>query len=344
MRANIGRVGMAIESIKYLDFRQTFEEEIKMITNTIPSHFYKTLCYDYDTTISSLPSVRDSWFEKNGGIMEFPYKVGDYVKIIDKITEWSSGPGGIFPWADIKVFDIIKITKIEKENGYFSFNGEFRGKNYGFVYNKRTKDKFELVKTLKVKCINNEGVKDLIQIGKIYVVSSQTEKFYYIGDDCEDHTGFYKHRFEIVEEEKEMLEYEAVGPFNAEDLRKSGACDDGIEEFIKIFGFTKPVPVNPESFEQMRMISDCIPFLIRKCFIKKKKEIFYKVGDKFEYNGKYLLSQVGNNSCCLIALAGFHRGNRYKEPANVRDCGKITMAEFSKIAGDCVDKFKKIDD
>ena len=333
---------MAIESIKYLDFRQTFEEEIKRITDTIPNHFYKTFCYD--TAISSLPSVRDSWFEKNiGGFMEFPYKVGDCVKIIDKITEWSSGPGGIYPWNDIKVLDIIKITKIEKENDYFSFNGEFRGKNYGFVYNKKTKDRFELVQTLKVKCIDNEGVRNLIQIGKIYRVESQTEKFYYIGDTCVGNIGFYKDRFEIVEERKEMLEYETIRPFNAEDLRKSGACDDGIEEFIKIFGFTKPVPVNSESLEKMRMISDCIPFLLRKCFIKKKKEVFYKIGDKFEYKGEYLLSQVGNNSCCLIALAGFDRGNRYKDPANVRDCRKITMEEFSKIAGDWVDKFKKID-
>ena len=67
----------------------------------------------------------------------------------------------------------------------------------------------------------------------------------------------------------EVQGYVALRPFTAEDLREAGACDSGIEEFIRHFGFTKPVPITAESIAIMESIPDCISFLLRKDLIAK---------------------------------------------------------------------------
>lgn len=67
----------------------------------------------------------------------------------------------------------------------------------------------------------------------------------------------------------EVQGYVALESFTAEDLRNFGACDSGIEEFIRHFGFTKTVPITAESIAIMESIPDCIPFLLRKDLIAK---------------------------------------------------------------------------
>jgi hypothetical protein len=77
-----------------------------------------------------------------------------------------------------------------------------------------------------------------------------------------------------------------------------------------------------------------------KIKVTKKKEVTYKLGDKFK-NGReiYVLSQVDSNMVCLI---GFKGGNRWENPIQVKDCNCITTKEFSKITSNQIEDFTPI--
>ena len=79
-----------------------------------------------------------------------------------------------------------------------------------------------------------------------------------------------------------------------------------------------------------------------KIKVTKKKEVTYKLGDKFKYGffrEIYVLSQVDSNMVCLI---GFKGGNRWESPIQVKDCNCITTKEFLKITDNQIEDFTPI--
>ncbi len=76
----------------------------------------------------------------------FPYKIGDKLRIIKMPRSWNSGLGGINPLNKIKINDIITITAILKDSPS-GFNGKLEGDDnfYGFTYSQYVKDCYKLV-------------------------------------------------------------------------------------------------------------------------------------------------------------------------------------------------------
>lgn len=179
---------------------------------------------------------------------------------------------------------------------------------------------------MKVKCINDK-CNGLIK-NKIYEVSNEDDCFYYILDKRKEERGYFKFRFEIVEENE--IKYELKESFSAGNLWLISA-GIWIEDFIKEFGFLNKISYLDFSIiEKMKKIDGCIDFLLKKGYIKKKEK-FYSIGQFFLKNRiKYILAQVNYEEVCLIS---FLDGNRWVNPIKVENCYQITQDEFNCIKG-----------
>ena len=147
--------------------------------------------------------------------MDFPYEVGNKLKVVDELNCWASSCCSKCPFDNVKIGDIITISKIgEKGNSnswvgeYVSFAGKVNETEYGFSYSNKTKNCYELIKDKpmkKVRYADKDAVKfDCLTMGKIYEVLKEDEDEYEIIDDDGDRDYFGKEYFELVEEEKIM--------------------------------------------------------------------------------------------------------------------------------------------
>ena len=71
---------------------------------------------------------------------------------------------------------------------------------------------------------------------------------------------------------------------------------------------------------------------------KEEPEVFYKVGDRFEYepdDETYILGRlhIPNKNKMCYGLIGLDGGNMWSDSAFVKDSDKITQAEFEIMAG-----------
>lgn len=187
------------------------------------------------------------------------------------------------------------------------------------------------------------NMKELVNNGKDYIVEAinvtpckghyedirlKGLSWIFVSDSLEPVEIKYKYKYKY--------KYKSLRNFTTEDLRKEGACDNGIEEFIKHFGFTKKVEINSETIKIMETINDCISFLLRKGFIGKIEEKTYSIGDRFETkwcdnkSREYILATIGENKVILISLKN---GYSFCLPKFVKDLGKITEQEMKEITG-----------
>lgn len=98
---------------------------------------------------------------KNKDTMDFPFKVGDQIKVIG-LNKWASGACNKYPFYDVHDGDIITITKIKDYipgNDYISFAGTVNGVEYGFCYSEE--NEYELYKELNMEEITR---KDYLRI------------------------------------------------------------------------------------------------------------------------------------------------------------------------------------
>lgn len=255
-----------------------------------------------------------------------------------------------FPWESLEpVEDKIPKFVMAKETNRGNFI--IQGKIYEVIsedldsYQIRTsrgivgmvyKHRFTKLKTAKyIKEYIDYG---RVELNKFYpVIKEEKHRVNILNDGGEEffyEKGYFKIFGETKTENKKEpeMKYKKLKNFTAEDLRKLGACNEGIEEFIKHFGFTKDVPLTEDSICIMEGITDCIPFLLRNRFIEKgKEEIFYRVGDRFMGpSGESILCSPQVHMASLINLT---TGARWTEMVHVNNSQEITEEEFGKIIG-----------
>ena len=94
-----------------------------------------------------------------------------------------------------------------------------------------------------------------------------------------------------------------------------------------------------------------IYYLAREGFIRPiEPEVFYKVTDKFKYNGPaksiqgvYMIAKIEPNACMLVGVDNFeYFGLVHK--TRVSNERKITQKEFKSMAGSCFEYLTKIED
>lgn len=117
--------------------------------------------------------------------------------------------------------------------------------------NCHSKSRFEIVKEpskIKVKCIKNDEYESLLKLNKVYEVIKETSALFYLNDESNEKFGYYKNRFQIIEE-TEMNSTFNMELFKSELAKSKNICSAAQKEVLAALeaGITGKVVIQPKA-------------------------------------------------------------------------------------------------